>query len=284
MRAIVILACLVAASNPAQAFQEIRPSSAERTIAAQCVFVGTVTEIEEKTEEAKEFPGSKETTTHTVAVVKILDPIKGVDKVTHVRIGFVLRGDLGWRDHEAHEPMNPNLIKGAKYLFYVDKHPSAGFYLAPNRTNPRLLTEEMPKTDVVDEAKTTAITIADPMKALKAEKPRDRALAAMVLLMHYRAADHILATRGSVNRVPLDAGESAAILKAIAEGDWATPIFGCVRLVQVTDYTHHPGDVWKLPVVPPGGNADLANQKAFQDWLAGPGAKYRIQKFVPKGK
>ena len=161
MRAIVILACLVAASNPAQAFREIRPSSAERTIAAQCVFVGTVTEIEEKTEEAKEFPGSKETTTHTVAVVKILDPIKGVDKVTHVRIGFVLRGDLGWRDHEAHEPMNPNLIKGAKYLFYVDKHPSAGFYLAPNRTNPRLLTEEMPKTDVVDEAKTTALKHLD---------------------------------------------------------------------------------------------------------------------------
>ena len=73
-------------------------------------------------------------------------------------------------------------------------------------------------------------------------------------------------------------------MRTIAEGDRDKPIFGGVRLVRVTDYTHHPGDVWKLPVVPPGGNADLANQKAFQDWLAGPGAKYRIQKFVPKAK
>ena len=31
-------------------------------------------------------------------------------------------------------------------------------------------------------------------------------------------------------------------------------------------------------------NAALVYQKAFQDWLAGPGAKYRFQKFVSKKK
>lgn len=282
MRGILILVSLLAVANSADALRIYQPSSAERTLTAQCVFVGIVSEIEEKTEEAKEFANAKETTTYTIAVVKIVDPIKGVDKVTHIRIGFILQAERQSNELEKFGRERPlNLVKGKKYLFYVNKHPSAGFYVS---LNPYMLTDKDPDTVVVDEAKLAALVLTDPMKALKAEKPQDRASAALLLLMHYRMADQALETRrGPVTRVPLDAEENAAILKAVTEGDWTTPVFGSIRLSQIISYTHT--DVaFETPVVAAGENVDLVNQKAFQEWLAGPGAKFRFQKYVATKK
>lgn len=281
MRGILILVSLLAVANSADALRIYQPSSAERTLTAQCVFVGIVSEIEEKTEEAKEFANAKETTTYTIAVVKIVDPIKGVDKVTHIRIGFILQAERQSNELEKFGRERPlNLVKGKKYLFYVNKHPSAGFYVS---LNPYMLTDKDPDTVVVDEAKIAALILTDPMKALKSEKSQDRAFAAMLLLEHYRTADQVLAARGPVTCVPLDAEENAAILKAVAEGDWTTPVFGYTRLSRITAYTHT-AVAWKLPVVAAGANAELANQRAFQEWLAGPGAKFRFQKYVATKK
>lgn len=284
MRLLLILLSLLVLANSADALRILQPSSAERTLTAQRVFVGIVSDIEEKTEDVKDHPNSKEATAYSVAVVKIVDPIKGVDKLTHIRIGFILQGDRQPNELEDFGWERPvNLVKGEKYLFIVDKHSSAGFYLSPNRANSPRLTEMAPNTAVVDEAKMAALVLTDPMKALKAEKPQDRALAAMLVLMHYRMADQALTQRGPVIRVPLDAEENAAILKAVAEGDWTTPVCGHIRLSQITEYTHTDG-AWKRPVVPAGANADIANQKAFQEWLAGPGAKFQLQKLVATKK
>ena len=281
MRGILILASLFVAANSADALRIYQPSSAERTMTAERVFVGIVSNIEEMTEEVKVGPNSKETTTYTVAVVKILDPIKGVDKLTHIRVGFILQGYQQTDRFEGFGEERPiNLVKGEKYLFHVNKHRSAGFNVS---LNPYLLTDKETNAAMVNEAKVAALVLTDPMKALKAEKTQDRALAAMLLLMRYRTADQALATRGPVTRVPLDAEENAAILKSVVEGDWTAPVYGYVRLSEITSYTHT--DVaWKPPVVPAGGNAELVNQNAFQDWLAGPGAKFCFQKFVAKVK
>lgn len=283
MRGILILVSLFAVANSADALRIYQPSSAERTLTAQRVFVGIVSEIEEKTEDVKIHPNSKEATAYSIAVVKIVDPIKGVDKLTHIRIGFILQADRQPNEMENFGYERPvNLVKGEKYLFHIDKHPSAGFYLLANPF-PFQLTEMAPNTAAVDEAKLAALVLTDPMKALKAEKSQDRAMAALLILMNYRTADQVLATRGPVTRVPLDAEENAAILKAVSEGDWTIPVFGNNSLSQITAYTHVDGS-WKFPAIPPGANAALANQKLFQEWLAGPGAKFQFVKVVATKK
>jgi hypothetical protein len=252
---------------------------AQQTVQSEVVLVGKVTSFEKELTEVKAHPNATETTAYTIAIVKVETAIRGLKNATHVKVGFVRRaepqqGEILFDD----EPQrNLNLHEGGEYLLLLHKHPVGGFYTYSDSTPP----QKLPAEAAVAEAKLAAGALADPMKALKAEKAQDRALAAIVLLTYYRQA----ASRGQVDLVPIDAEENAAILKAIAEGDWTVAITGYTTLSSFYQYLGlSESDGWKHPAEKPGENRNLVMQKAYRDWLAGPGAKFRFQKYVAKKK
>ena len=256
---------------------------AHQTALSEVVIVGTVTSFEKELAEVKAQQGAEVATAYTVSIVKVETMIRGLRNTTHVKVGFVMKADRtrSKDDLDFEIPRNENLVENEQYLLILRKHPVGSFYFFDFETPPLLVTVTEKQTEAIAEAKLAAGAIADPMKALKSEKVEDRALAAVVLLLHYRTA----ATRGAVDLVPIDADENAAILKAIAECDWTVPLTGYINLKRGYAFLELSiKDGWYQPKVNPGDNSDAVYQKAFQDWLAGPGANFRFQKSVFKPK
>jgi hypothetical protein len=279
-RTILALLLLLAGASASYARKLIAPLGvAQQLVQSDAAVVGKVTGIEKELAEVKAHPDAKETTAYTVAIVKVETAILGIKNTTHLKVGFIRRAEPQYDEErfEDDRQRNLNLDEGGEYLLILQKHPVGGFYTYTDSTPP----QKLPADAAVAEAKLAAGAIADPMKALKAEKAQDRALAAVVLLMHYRQP----ASRGDTERVALDADENAAILKAIAEGDYTVAITGYTTLTSSYQLLGlSADDGWKHPTAKPGENHNLVMQKAFQEWLAGPGAKFRFQKFVAKKK
>ena len=277
-RTIPALVLLVMLAPSAFARKILAPLGiAQQLVQSDAVVVGKVTSIEKELVEVKSRPEATETTAYTVAIVKVETVIHGVKNATHVKVGFILRAvpqdeELRFEDDGRR---NLNLDEKGEYLLFLRKHPSAGFYTFDYSTPP----QPLPAEAAVAEAKLAAAAIADPMKALRAEKAQERAFAAMVLLIHYRQP----AQRGATDSVAIGAEENAAILNAISEGDWTVAITGYTTLSSAYQYLGLSAtDGWQHPIAKPGENHHLVMQKAFQDWLAGPGAKFRFQRSVAK--
>ena len=256
---------------------------AHQTALSEVVIVGTVTSFEKELTEVKAQQGADVATAYTVAVVKIETAIRGLKDTTHVKVGFDLKADRARNknDIDFEVPRLDKLVENERYLLLLRKHPIGNFYVFDFSTPPLLVTVTEKQTAAIAEAKFAAGAIADPMKALKSEKVEDRALAAVMLLLHYRIA----ADRGTVDLVPIDADENAAILKTIAECDWTVPLTGYINLKRGYAFLELSiKDGWYQPKVNPGDNSDAVYQKAFQDWLAGPGVRFRIHKSVFKPK
>jgi hypothetical protein len=283
MRRSALALILLAASAPtsyALRLKELASQGvAQQTVQSEVVLVGKVTSFEKELTEVKAHPDAKETTAYTIAIVKVETAIRGLGNATHVKVGFVLRAEpqQGEELLSSEPRRNLNLQEGGEYLLLLHKHPVGGFYTYSDSTPP----QQLPAEAAVAEAKLAAGAIADPMKALKAEKAQDRALAAIVLLTHYCQP----ASRGQVELVPIDAEENVAILKAIAEGDWTVAVSGHMTLWSSYQYLGLTDkDGWKHPTIKPGENHNLVMQKTFQEWLAGPGAKFRFHRYVGKKK
>jgi len=278
-RTILALSLLLLLAPVAAARKSIAPLGiAQQMVQSDVVLVGKVTGFEKECVEIKADPNDKDTTAYTVAIVKVETAILGIKNTTHIKVGFVRRAEPQNIDFLDDEPQrNLNLDENGEYLLILQKHPVGSFYTYTYSTPP----SKLPAAAAVAEAKLAAAAIADPMKALKAEKAQDRAFAAVVLLMNYRS----LAARAEVDREPIDAEENAAILKAIAEGDYTVAITGYMTLTSTYQLLGLSAtDGWVHPTAKPGENHNLVMQKAFQEWLAGPGAKFRFQKFVAKKK
>ena len=280
---ILAFALLLAASSATQACKmPILLGIAQQTVQSEVVVVGTVTFIEREVADTKSHPEVLDAMPYTVAIVKVETALRGVKNITHIRVGFVLRAESPDRGFEGFGGNRvTNLAETGRYVLFLQKHPVGNFYQFPSQTPPLLIADGDNREWAIAEAKLAADAIADPMKALKLENAQDRALSALALLMHYRQP----ASRGEVDRVPLGAEENAAILKAIADGDWTLVITAHTTLTSALQYLGIAAtDGWNYPVVPAGANAEAVYRTAFQDWLAGPGAKFRIHKSVLKPK
>ncbi len=280
---LLTFALLLATSPDAWACKIWMPSGiAQQTVQSDAVVVGTVTFLERELTDVKTHPDAIETTPYTMAVVKVETAIRGVKTATHMRVGFVLRAETpnqGFGDFGGSSVTN--LAENGRYVLFLQKHSVANFYTYQANMPPLAITDRDDRGAAIAEAKLAANAIADPMKALKLENAQNRALSALALLMHYRQP----ASRGEVERVPLGTEENAAILHAIAHGDWTLPISGGITLASAVQYLNiAPTDGWKYPEVPAGANAELTYRTAFQEWLAGAGAKFRFQKYVSKLK
>jgi hypothetical protein len=262
-------------------------SPTERVAQSEVVVVGKVSAIEKETVMAAPVPGG-EKVAHKVAVIKIEKGLLGAANVTHVKVGFVPPADRG--EPPATGPGRPNrgfgpvnLTEGQEGAYFLSKHPSGEFYTINPLLRPLDPKEEGYKAQLEAVTKAAAV-LADPAKALKAEKAADRFFAATVLIGKYRAYP---VSGGAVETAKVPADESQLILKALAEGDWkanqtdpnapnAPMAFGQLGLT--------PRDGFKFPQVKPGEDHAAKMKEAYTAWLAAAGKDYQINKLVPKKK
>ena len=289
MKRLLLAALAVAAVAPvASAKRAAPPNPVQRALAADVVVVGKVTAVEKEAVELPPFPGSPDNVAHRVAVVKVETGLAGADNLTHVKVAFLpppagADGALGRR-----RPFGPvSLAVGQEGLFFLTKHPTGGFYTVAPMAPPVDAAADDFKAQTAVVVKALA-AVADPAKALKADKADDRAFAAAVIVMKYRTAP---ADGGEAAVEPLPADESNRLLRALAEGEWTNYAAGApaaVNAFYLLGLTPENGWAPPKPVAPqpgrPAANYNAALQTAFVAWLDGPGKDYRVGKFVAKKK
>lgn len=270
---------------------------AQRALTADVVVVGKVTAVEKEPVEAKPFPNSPQKLQYRVAVVQVESRLAGADNLTHLKVGFIPPPppqpqpvpQPGIRPLPIRRPfMAPELKPGDQFLLFLNKHQDAGFYMIPGMSPPIPMKGENAKNEIEGIKKVLQV-VADPEKALKAEKAEDRYFAAATLITKYRSYPEYAA--GGVDQEPIDAGESKLILKALAEGDWTKfdrDAPSGMQAFNTLGLSPKDGFVRPRPVpVKPGQpavNFNKLTQQAFVKWLDGPGKDYRIKKIVPKTK
>jgi hypothetical protein len=291
------LVAVALAAAPAPALVIAMKSPTQRAVTADVVVVGKVTAIEKEMAEAAPFPGATDKVKYRVAVVQVQTPLAGANNLTHLKVGFIpppkppAAGDA---PQPAVRPalrraglVRPDLKEGEEYVFFLVKHPDAGFYVMPSMSPPIGATGDQAKKDI-DAVKRVLATIADPMTALKADKPEDRAFAAEVLIAKYRSYPDL---GGEADPQPIPADESELILKGLAEGDWTkldrTGPNG-MQAFYMLGLSEQDGWVPPKPVPAQPGrppvNFNAVTKDAFVKWLAGPGQDYRVKRLVPRKK
>jgi hypothetical protein len=280
--AALVLAPTVEAKRAIRIFSPV-----EKLIRSDVVAVGKVTAIEKDDVLAPQFPGATDKAAYKIAVVKIENGLVGANNITHVKIGFIppagdpnVQPGGGRPGRGGYAPVN--LTKDMEALFYLKKHHSADFYTVEPIMAPTETKNEDYKAQL-ELVKKGATVIADPMKALKAEKAEDRLFAASLLVTKYRSYPENAA---EVENVKIGADESKLILKAIAEGDWKKDQDG------ISPHPYQafsmlglqPASGFKFPQVKPGEDFIVKAKEAYTAWLADAGKDYQITKIVAKPK
>jgi hypothetical protein len=270
-RFLVPVAVLALVALPARA-DRIAPllGPAERALRAPVVVVGKVTAIEKDTIDAHAYPGAGTKLPFKIAVVKIETALAGAADLTHIKVGFAPS-----RRYEV------TLTEGQECLFFLAKHHEEAFHVMSYLTPP-IDAKTVEFKQYVEEAKKALAAVADPTKALKAEKAEDRAAAAAAVIYKLRAL------YGETTKVSeagtLSADESRPILKALAEGVWKADrreqTLGAYRAFILLGIGE--ADGWKAPNAEAGKDYIELTRQAYIKWLDGPGKDYRIKKLVPK--
>lgn len=229
------------------------PPITDRVARADCVVIGKVTAIEDKTVKS---PALGEM---GVAIVKIDNGLLGAKGLTHVKVGF-----------------NPGvLMQGQEACFFLTKVPGETFFTANNFFD---IIRKAEGTDFAQETavvKRCATLLDEPMKGLKAKDPGERLLTASLLIGRYRTP-----RMARSPQEPIDAAESKLILETLAEADWTR--FDPVLRTQPSNLFFRLGlteaDGWKQP-------ADFQQvQATAKEWLKANSDKYRIKRFVREEK
>ena len=270
---------LLALAAPARAHR-IGPTASpvQRALQTQVVVVGKVTAVEKEAVDAPIYPGGAKIS-HKIAVVKIESNLFGADNTTHLKVGFVPSGTAGFRPGRG--PDNPDLKEGEEWLFFLTKHHNGEFHAIPYMTPPVGSKVETYKAEVESVKKMLAL-VADPAKAMKAEKAEDRFNAAVAIIYKLRMPPE--GAFAGTETVALTADESRPILKALAEGAWKGTRrdeglngYSAFSMLGLTD-----ADGWKPPAAKAGVDFLELTREAYAKWLDGPGKDYRIKKLVPK--
>jgi len=268
---------LLLAALPAPAMRIYLPPY-YKVAQAQAIVIGKVTAIEDKTVAATMFPGAKEKSDYTVAVVKVEDALLGAKGLTHVKVGFVLPKPV--------PPPPPGgpfiLVKGPapiklevnqEVCLFLTKHHETEFF-----TIASVMDKKAPE---LEQVKKFAKLLADPSASLKSKDADQRTMTAALLVLHYRQRP----LGNKVKEEEIDEDQSKLILKALTEGDWnkkvtsrdeVTPIVG-FNALGLTDK-----DGWNFKALP-GQPAD-AYQQAAQTWLKAHADSYRVKQFVAEKK
>ena len=275
-RALLFAPLILAVFAPLSSAKRIAapPNPIQRAFQADVVVVGKVTAIEKETVEVADAPGAAKIA-YAIAVIKVETGLSGAANLTHVKVGFVPPAPNAPPRRGA-----PSVALEAKQegLFFLTKHSSGQFYTFNWMASPVDARAENFKTSVANVKKAYAV-LAEPEKALKAEKLEDRTFAAVALILRYRSTPQV----GEVVLEKVPAAESTPILKSLAEADWSKfdpNLPAPSNLFYMLGLTTEDG--WAPPKPQPGADFNEELRKAFSKWLDGPGKDYRINKMVKK--
>jgi len=241
-------------------------SVVSRFCAAECVVVGKVTEIEEKTVKVT-YPGGKDLVEFKVGVVKIEHLGKGGEKgLTHVKVCFLPPTDAPIRRPRAHLKVNQEVV------LFLQKHPTESYYFCPGFYGQVTRGESADNYDsVVTQVKQCQKFSADPDAGLKSKDARERLLTTALLLSTYRKAQKVKAEEFS-------AEQSKLMLQTLLEADWQKldPVLGWdlapYTLFLMLGLTRDDG--WTLPTQQQDHTAEA------KKWLKANAEKYRVKKYV----
>jgi hypothetical protein len=254
----------------------------QRVGSADCVVLGKVTSLEEKSVGARTFPGATDKMEYRIAVVHINKAFIGAKGLTEIRVGFIAPMGINLPKGGGIRPnirirrpfFQPNLTKGQEGLFLLNKHFEESFYTLgfggfTNKENNNNFDKE------VDMVKRCVKLLDKPLTGLKSKDASERLLTTSLLLTRYRTVPPGV-NFPTAKTKPINAKESELILTTLAEGDWtkfdpqlqlnAQALFFRLNLTEK--------DGWKQP----------ANFQEFpaaaKEWLKKNAKTYRIQRFV----
>ncbi len=258
---VTTLACLAGAglAPSARACGYRTPSPLARFLAADCVVVGQVTDLERDLVSAPASPGAKARTDYQVAVVKVVRNLKGAEGLTHVRIGVAV--------HQVPR-------RGQEAIYFLTEHPTESFFHMPNFYDyPINKDNEAAFAQQVNQFQLWARLWADPDAGLQSRDAGERFLTAALLLTHYRTAPRGVPAMDRTER-PIDAVRSERILHALAEADWskAAPDFRLTPRVLFAQLGARDRDGWKTKAFKTAQEFEVAAKR----WLKENSSSFRI--------
>lgn len=258
----------------------------DRVALADSIVLGTVVAVEPRNVAASPYPGAPEKVEYQIAVIKIETVVRGVQGITHVRVGFLphamisMPGLLGDADGVRRETL---LVQGAispltiglRGCFFLTAHGQESFALAPGIQD--VLAREMPNFDKDMELTRDCVKLLDdPNAGLRAKEAVDRFLTASMLVTRYRS----LRTPTATKTEPIDAEQSRLILEVLAEANWQAQDLRTLLPAPQVPFSRlglTEKDGYKVPAQGFKGNDYIAFNKA---WLKNNAGSYRIQRFV----
>jgi hypothetical protein len=276
-------------------------STFHRAVSSQLVVKGTVS-MGNETVEVEMYPGQPVKTTFSVATIKVAETLIG-DKSGDTVTILIPPADPAQIPFEG--PGRPaqyfrpaisqvQVIDGQEGVFFLSRHQTSAAHYQLSAGCPPLNPLDTNYKDNLATVTKVGAAIADPMKALKAEKASDRYDAAAVLVSWYRRV--FSAGNVSKNEVAVPAEETKLILKAIAEYDWAEYDVPVQPGDPPRDYTKSPTNLLALLGIYPGQHGfpqvrvnpgqqyHAAYQEQYKTWLDGAGAKFELKRFKPANK
>ena len=270
---------LLSAAAAAQAMMVAPPVIPLRVAPADAVVVGKVTGFADKAVAAVRFPGGTDTVNYQIALVQVEEALFGASGAKTLRVGFLPPPPPGPPGGRGRPPVRrnllPNLTLNQEACLFLVKHPAGDFYVLPayydvlnKKDNPAFAKE-------VDEARRCAKLLAAPKAGLGSSNKDDRTLTAVMLVARYRTPRWHAGK--PPKEEPIDAAQSEAILKALAEADWAIrnprqaqgspqAMFNRLGLTEK--------DGW-VPPKDAGRWAEVA-----KEWLKAHADSYRVRRFV----
>jgi len=302
LTALAISGGVLAAEQPALGLRiAVQNFSTSQKLAQSDVAVaGKVTSIEKETVELPQYPGDKNKVPFTVAVIKVETALAGAKNVTHVKVAFLAQPGGG------EQPGNELPIKGGRIrpigggfgpvqltegqegIFFLQKHPgSDSYYSIQQGMTPIAAKAENYKDELV-KVKGITEALADPLKALKADKLDARLTAAAAIVTKYRQPSRT----GQSVEVAIPAEETKLIMKTLLEADWTA----ADRPAPGFDYQSSPSSIIGMmglypgaqgvPAfqVKPGESYNAKYKEVIAAWYEKSGEKFEIKKFVAKEK
>ena len=301
LTAFAISGGLIAAEKPVLGLRVAMPANlqtAQKVAQSDAIVAGKVTTLEKETVELPQFAGDKNKAAFTVAVIKVETALAGVKNVTHIKVAFLAQpgavgggeelplGKPGIRPLPIRGFGPIQLTEGQEGIFFLQKHPGSDSYhsvaqgMTPISAKAENYKDELAKVKGIGEA------IADPVKALKAEKLDARLTALAAIVGKYRQP----ARTGQSVEVAIPAEETKLIMKTLLEADWTVADMPPPNF----DYQSAPGNIASLIGLYPGGNGipqvvqkpgESYNGKwkdAVKAWYEKSGEKFEIKKFAAK--
>jgi len=249
---------------PAAARADVAPTPPvfQRAAMADAIVLGRVTAVEDKEVELQLTAQATEKVRYQVAVVTVVEALKGAKGAKQVRFAF----------RPGKRRYGPEVKPGLEGIFCLSK-PFAGPVYRPAMYYDITVAFAAPNyAEELRQFRRFGKLWEDTAAGLKSRDADVRFLTAAQVITRHRSPGW-----GSVRQIPIAATESKELLTALRSADWdkARPAGDPTPLVIFLRLGLTPKDGWKP--APGGDPAEMG--RAAREWLAGHAADYRIQRF-----